>query len=99
MAMQNEWCRRKHTIPGTLVPGMVDIRHLRLLITLCNISNPGMIMAAEDVLVRGMSRREACERNAVSQSHLSVKLRRLQDFNQMVVRIYPFIREEIEHDI
>lgn len=97
--MSNERYQRRLAIPGTLLPGGVDICHLRLLLTLCNISNPGMMMALEDVLVRGMSRREACERNRVSQSHFSVKYRRLQDVNQIVVRIFPYIRNEIERDM
>lgn len=96
--MCDEYSRRRYSIPGTLHPGMVDIRHLRLLLTLCNVSNPRMVLAIEDVLVGGFPRREACERNGVSQSHLSVKLRRLQDVSQMVLRIYPYVRDEIESD-
>lgn len=98
MLMRDDNYRRRYSVPGVLHPGVVDIRHLRLLLTLCSISNPGMVMALEDVLVSGLSRREACERNRVSQSHLSVKLRRLQDVNQMVLRIYPYVRDEIESD-
>lgn len=96
--MQDECYGRRYSVPGTLRPGLVDIRHLRLLLMLDSISNPRMVMALEDVLVSGLPRREACERSGVSQSHLSVKLRRLQDVNQMVLRIYPFVRNELEHD-
>ncbi|MBJ9240222.1 transcriptional regulator [Citrobacter braakii] len=96
MLMRNEHYQRRYSIPGNLQPGMVDIRHLRLLLVLCSISNPRMVLALEEVLVNGVSRREACERNGVSQSHLSVKYRRLQDVNQIVLRIYPYVQDELE---
>lgn len=51
--------------------------------------------ALEEVLVRGLTRREACERHGVSQSHFSVKYRRLQMVNQTVVRMYPYIVSDI----
>ncbi|MFP2396986.1 PapB/FocB family fimbrial expression transcriptional regulator [Citrobacter braakii] len=96
--MRDDCYRRRYSIQGTLHPGLVDIRHLRLLITLCSISSPRMVMALEDVLVSGLSRREACERNGVSQSHVSVKLRRLQDVNQIVLRIYPYVLNELDNE-
>ncbi|MFS6817767.1 PapB/FocB family fimbrial expression transcriptional regulator [Citrobacter meridianamericanus] len=80
-------------IPGSLVPGQVDIRHFRLLMTLGRIKKQNMQGALEDVLVRGASRGEACERHGVSQSQFSVKYRQLQVLSQTVVRIYPFIME------
>lgn len=92
-------CRKqRYSVPGMLYPGHVDIHHFRLLLTLCKIRNLSMALALEDTLVGGISRREACERNGVSQSHLSVKCRQLQDINQTVLRIYPYIRDEIESD-
>lgn len=78
-------------IPGLLVPGQVDIRHFRLLMTLGRIKKKNIQDALEDVLVRGEVRREACERHGVSQSQLSVKIRQLQVLSQTAVRMYPFI--------
>lgn len=60
--MQDECYGRRYSVPGTLRPGLVDIRHLRLLLMLDSISNPRMVMALEDVLVSGLPRREACAR-------------------------------------
>ncbi|WP_370612388.1 PapB/FocB family fimbrial expression transcriptional regulator [Citrobacter meridianamericanus] len=81
----------KMDIPGVLEPGRVDICHFRLLMTLGRIKKPGMQGALEEVLVRGTTRREACERYGVSQSQFSVKFRQLQVLNQTAARIYPFI--------
>lgn len=96
--MGDKYFQRHCSIPGALHPGLVNICHLRLLLTLCGISNPRMAMAAEDVLVSGLPRREACERNGVSQSNLSVKLRRLQDVNQIVLRLCPYVQDGLDSD-
>lgn len=82
-------------IPGVLEPGQVNICHFRLLVTVSMIRKKNMEQALEDVLVRGYTRREACERNGVSQSHFSVKFRLLQMVSQTVVRMYPYIAEEV----
>ncbi|EBC6662852.1 transcriptional regulator [Salmonella enterica] len=88
-------CHNIHTdkvgILGVLEPGRVDICHFRLLMTLGRIKKPGMQGALEEVLVRGATRREACERYGVSQSQFSVKFRQLQVLNQTAARMYPFI--------
>lgn len=86
-------------IPGTLEPGKVDIRHFRMLSVISMVRNNNMQQALEDVLVRGYTRREACERNSVSQSHFSVKFRHLQMISQTVVRMYPFIEEEVRNSV
>ncbi|MBC6504703.1 transcriptional regulator [Citrobacter freundii] len=84
-------------IPGTLVPGRVDVRHFRLLAAVSMISRKNTQAALEDVLVRGLTRREACERHGVSLSHFSVKYRQLQMISQMVVRIYPWVEDDIRY--
>lgn len=83
-------------MPGTLKPGQVDICHFRLLTVISMIKRKNMQDALEDVLVRGITRREACERHGVSQSHLSVKFRQLQLVSQTVARIYPFIKNDVQ---
>ncbi|HCW0180999.1 MULTISPECIES: PapB/FocB family fimbrial expression transcriptional regulator [Citrobacter] len=85
----------RHFIPGTLEPGRVNICHFRLLIAMGITGKKNMQDALEEVLVRGLTRREACERHGVSQSHFSVKYRRLQMVNQTVVRMYPYIVSDI----
>ncbi|MBJ8362579.1 transcriptional regulator [Citrobacter cronae] len=82
-------------IPGTLKPGDIDICHFRLLVAISMIKRKNMQYALEDVLVRGRTRREACEKHNVSQSHFSVKYRQLQMVSHTVVRIYPFIKDDI----
>lgn len=81
-------------IPGTLVPGRTDISHFRLLASVSMIRKKNILNALEDVLIRGVSRREACERHGVSQSHFSVKFKLLQMVSQNVVRMYPYIAAE-----
>lgn len=82
-------------IPGTLIPGRVDIRHFRLLAAVSMITRKNMLAALEDVLVRGLTRRVACEQHGVSQSQFSVKYRQLQMVSQTVVRIYPWIEDDV----
>lgn len=84
-------------IPGTLVPGRVDVRHFRLLAAVSMINRKNMLAALEEVLVGGQTRRDACERHGVSQSQFSVKYRQLQMVSQTVVRIYPWIEGDIRY--
>ncbi|POT58541.1 transcriptional regulator [Citrobacter amalonaticus] len=88
-------CKNAHArvrnIPGVLEPGQVDICHFRLLMTLGRISKKNIQDALEDVLVRGVTQREACELHGISQSQFSVKFRQLQILNQTAARMYPFI--------
>ncbi|EDD5412305.1 transcriptional regulator [Salmonella enterica subsp. enterica serovar Enteritidis] len=86
---------RRTVIPGTLESGAVNIHYFQLLITVCLIRKKNVSDALEDVLVRGFSRREACECNGISQSTLSVRLRHLQMVSHTVVRMYPYIKEQI----
>ena len=86
---------RRARIPGMLEPGTVNIHHFRLLITVCLIRKKNVSDALEDVLVRGFSRREAGEFNGVSQSTLSIRLRHLQMVSHTVVRMYPYIKDEL----
>lgn len=98
--MPTQWCQHlqagSNYIPGVLEPGRVDICHFRLLMALGLIKGKGMQGALEDVLVRGGTRREACERHGVSQSYFSVKFRHLQMASQTVIRMYPFIAGDVE---
>lgn len=70
-----------------LVPGEVDIRFFRLLITVCVLHSRPVQKALEDFLVYGLSRQEACEKNNVSQSNFSVKYRHMQVMSETVARI------------
>lgn len=81
-------------ISGELTPGQVDIRLFRLLCTICVLHSPNIQQSLEDVLVRGKTRREACEANGVSQSYFSVKFRHMQMVSRTVARICELIYEE-----
>ncbi|ENU6224482.1 adhesin biosynthesis transcription regulatory family protein [Salmonella enterica subsp. arizonae] len=76
---------------GELIPGSVDIRHFRLLMTISSVNNEKMYKALEEVLVYGKSRKEACENNAVTQSYFSVKYRNTQMVSHAVYRIMQFM--------
>lgn len=85
----------RDVIPGNLEPGEVNIHYFHLLLTVCMIRKKNVCDALKDVLVRGLSRREACECNGVSQSTLSIRLRHLQMVSHSVVRMYPYIKEQV----
>ncbi|HII3146302.1 MAG: PapB/FocB family fimbrial expression transcriptional regulator [Hafnia sp.] len=78
-------------VPGVLLPGEVDIRYFRLLVTVCVLHSPCIQRALEDVLVHGKTRQEACGDNGVSQSYFSVKYRHMQLVSQTVFRMCDFI--------
>ncbi|HCR3450452.1 TPA: transcriptional regulator [Citrobacter werkmanii] len=79
---------------GELAPGMMDIRHFRLLITICMIRNIRMQQALEDVLVHGLPRQAACKKNTVSQSYFSQKYHHIQMVNSTVMRLCEFKSEK-----
>lgn len=81
-------------MPGELIPGQVDIRHFRLLMSISSVSNEKMYKALEDILVRGKKRKEACECHGVTQGYLSVKYRHVQMISQTVHRIFSIINTE-----
>ncbi|EFR2207003.1 transcriptional regulator [Salmonella enterica] len=77
--------------PGELLPGSVDVRHFRLLVTLCNIHNPRIQKSLEDVFVYGKKRQEACKDNLVAPSYFSIKYHRMQMVNQTVTVLCNYI--------
>ncbi|PLC60644.1 hypothetical protein B9P82_23815 [Citrobacter sp. L55] len=76
----------QRTNPG-LMPGKVDIRYFRLLIKVCVLHSVPVRNALEDFLVHGLSRQEACEKNNVSQSNLSVKYRHMRVVSETIACI------------
>ena len=78
-------------IPGEMVPGRVNVKYLRLLLLISNITNPRMCKAMEDVLVYGKSRKEACIDNNVSQGYFSLKYQRLQFNSQTIAKMREYI--------
>lgn len=79
--------RTGSSISGVLLPGEVDIRYFRLLVTICVLHSPCLQQALEDVLVYGKTRQEACRDNGISQSYFSVKYRHIQMVSQTVFRM------------
>ncbi|BBV28581.1 hypothetical protein STW0522CIT19_00700 [Citrobacter freundii] len=76
------------SIPGEMLPGCVDPVYFRLLMTMAQSRSPAMMQALEAVLVKGMSRKEACLISGVSESNLSVKISRLQEMSRTIARMY-----------
>ncbi|WP_370605665.1 PapB/FocB family fimbrial expression transcriptional regulator [Citrobacter braakii] len=76
--------------PGALRAGDVHPEHFRQLIAISGIHSSRVILALEDHLVHGISRREICERHTISASYLSSSLTKLQTLSQAVVEMYPW---------
>lgn len=70
-----------------LVPGRVNLEYFRLLIAIRRIRNKRMINALERVLVSGLSRKEACYINGVSQGGLSIMIRELQFLSYLLEQV------------
>lgn len=71
-------------LPYEIIAGKVDSVYFKLLISISAITSHKMRKALEDILVHGYSRKEACIRNNVSQSSVSLKIQHLQYVNQTV---------------
>ncbi|MBJ9325205.1 PapB/FocB family fimbrial expression transcriptional regulator [Citrobacter braakii] len=78
-------------IPGEMVPGRVNIKYLRLLLLICNVNNPRVCKAMEDVLVYGKSRKQACLDNGITQGYFSMKYQKLQFISQTIMKMYEYI--------
>ncbi|HHH5772136.1 TPA: adhesin biosynthesis transcription regulatory family protein [Escherichia coli] len=74
----------------TLLAGKVSENQFWLLAEISPIHSRKVINALRDLLVFGYSKREACERNGVSQGYLSSALGRIQKVNYTVSRLAPF---------
>ncbi|EOC4156620.1 TPA: PapB/FocB family fimbrial expression transcriptional regulator [Enterobacter hormaechei] len=85
-------------ISGSLVPGNVSEHHLRLLMMIRPIKNPAMRNALKDVLIRGVTRKQACEYYNIAQSHFSVKFREMQFINQIIAGVIPHLSDEDNHE-
>lgn len=78
-------------IPGEMMPGKVNINYLRLLLLISNTNNPRVCKAMEDVLVYGVSRKQACLDNGITQGYFSIKYQKLQFISQIVAKMNSFI--------
>lgn len=75
--------------PGTLIPGTVDRKYFYNLVEICEIANPNMIGALEQVLVSGKARKEACGNFNVTVSYFSIKIRQLQSVSILLQKVFP----------
>lgn len=73
--------------PGTLLPGSVTENYFKLLSDLCSIRNDNMRKALANVLINGISRRDACDKYSVSQSYFCVKYQDMQRVSQLIVNM------------
>lgn len=78
--------------PGVLVPGRVEQNYFFSLVEICEISNPKMVGALEQVLVFGKTRREACGQFSVTASYFSIKIRQLQNVSILLQGMFPCAR-------
>ncbi|MFS6817163.1 PapB/FocB family fimbrial expression transcriptional regulator [Citrobacter meridianamericanus] len=76
-------------IPGELKPGKVDPTYFRLLMGVTSQRSVPLLRALEDVLVRGVPRKDVCALYGVNAGNLSTKLSRLQVISQTIARMYP----------
>lgn len=83
-----------YIINGELIPGQVDMRYFRLLISISSISNHRIRSALEDVLVHGETRKNSCAKYGINQGYFSVKFNYLQFVNQTVFRMYYFLKQD-----
>lgn len=75
--------------PGVLIPGRVDQKYFFSLVEICDITNPRMVSALEQVLVFGKTRREACGEFSVAASNFSIKVRQLQSVSTLLQGMFP----------
>lgn len=75
--------------PGVLIPGRVDQKYFFSLVEICDITNPRMVSALEQVLVFGKTRREACGEFSVAASYFSIKVRQLQSVSTLLQGMFP----------
>lgn len=76
-------------IPGELKPGKVDPIYFRLLMSVTSQRSVPLLRALEDVLIRGVPRKEVCAQYGVNAGNLSTKLSRLQVVSQTIAQMYP----------
>ncbi|EFN2600129.1 transcriptional regulator [Escherichia coli] len=80
----------------TLSSGCMSEYYFWLMVEISPIHSEKVIYALRDFLVMGYTRKEACERNEVSQSYLSCALKRFQIINRNVVKMVRFyIKSEL----
>lgn len=80
--------------PGVLVPGRVEKSYFFSLVDICEIGNPKMVGALEQVLVFGKTRREACGQFNVTASYFSIKIRQLQNVSVLLQGMFPCARQQ-----
>ena len=75
--------------PGALLPGQVKREYLYSLVEICEVTNPKMVGALEQVLVSGATRKDACKEFGVTASYFSVKVRQLQNVSILLQSLFP----------
>ncbi|HBA3709473.1 TPA: PapB/FocB family fimbrial expression transcriptional regulator [Salmonella enterica subsp. enterica serovar Typhimurium] len=82
--MRNFWTknRGRYNSPGSMQAEQFDI-----LIRISGIHSEKVVSALKDYYVSGVSRKEACEKNGVSQSYFSISKNKLVALNNSVAMI------------
>lgn len=76
--------------PGLLRCGEVHPEQFRLLIGMSGVHSARVIMALEDHLVYGISRKKVCEKHSISTSYISTSLAKLQQLSRSVAALVPW---------
>ncbi|EIH9633950.1 TPA: PapB/FocB family fimbrial expression transcriptional regulator [Escherichia coli] len=84
----------KFTCKKNIKPGSIYHDQLMLLAELAKINSERVISALDDHLVNGMSRKDACKKNEVSQGYLSLSLRRIFHANELITQIIKYYTKD-----
>lgn len=79
--------RRVYAGRKAIEPGSMEHEHILLLAELSRINSQRVISALDDYLAEGLSRKEACENNDVSQGYFSIILRKILETHEIVKHI------------
>ncbi|HCL7979515.1 PapB/FocB family fimbrial expression transcriptional regulator [Escherichia coli] len=72
------------------LPGSMTEEHFDKLISLTPINSRKVTLALKDYFVNGYTRKNACDKNNVSQGYFSISVRKLMRTNNMVASIVEF---------
>lgn len=71
-------------------PGSMTEEHFNQLILITSINSQRVIFALRDYFVEGCTRKQACERNNLSQGYFSISMRKFIQTNELVAGIVEY---------
>ncbi|EIE0340254.1 transcriptional regulator [Salmonella enterica] len=73
-----------------IYPGKVSPEHFKCLVTLSRIRGKKTVVALEDFLVNGRTRKVIFEIYKISPGYFSLKLKQIRYYNRLIAEILPF---------